>query len=218
MKPKLTVRRIVEAGIELAAADGVAGVTMARVAAGLGAGTMSLYRHVRSRDELVALMVDHALGEPRRREADLAWRAALTNWAADLHDVYRRHPWTLQVPVSGPPVLPHELGRLESALSSLAGTNLSEHDKLATVLLVSGFVPSEAAVRQSVTRPDGSAVMTPYAEALASLVDLPRFPALQRALASGALDEDDLDGQFQFGLDRLLDGLDALIGRQQPGP
>ncbi len=207
----LSVGRIVEAGIELAAHDGVGGLSMAAVAARLGAGTMSLYRHVASRGELLALMVDRALGAPVARPAGLAWRAALSGWAADLRAVYRRHPWVLQVPISGPPVLPHDVEHLESALQALAGTGLSEHDKLSAVLLVSGFVRNEATLRESVAPSAAGPVMASYGATLAALVDLTRFPALQRALDSGALGGDDLDGEFRFGLDRLLDGLDVLV-------
>jgi AcrR family transcriptional regulator len=202
---------IVEAGVEVAARDGVDRLTMARVAAQLGAGTMSLYRHVSSRDELLALMVDHVLGSPAGEVVEGGWRAGLAAWAAGMRDVYRRHPWLLDVPISGPPTLPHDVEHLEAALQSLAETGLGEHEKLSTVLLVSGFVRSEAQLSRSVVPPTGGEVMTSYGTTLAGLVDLARFPALRRALDSGALDSDDLEDEFRFGLDRILDGVEVLV-------
>jgi AcrR family transcriptional regulator len=208
----LDVASIVEAGVEVVARDGVHGLTMGRVAAQLGAGTMSLYRHVSSRDELLALMVDHALGAPGTRAVDDGWRAGLAAWAGGLRDVYRRHPWVLDVPISGPPTLPHDVEHLESALQALAATGLGEHDKLSTVLLVSGFVRNDALLARSVTPSTAGEVMASYSATLAALVDLARFPAVRRAVDSGALDRDDLDDEFRFGLDRILDGVEVLLG------
>ena len=90
------------AGIKVALTEGIGALSMARVAGELGVGTMSLYRYVAAKDELLTLMVDTALGPPPpARAGDEDWRAGLTRWAVGVRDAYRRHPWSLRVPISG---------------------------------------------------------------------------------------------------------------------
>ena len=79
---------------------------------------MSLYRYVAAKDELLALMVDAALGAPGAPpDADEDWRAGLARWAWTYHDALRRHPWVLRVPISGPPVTPNQVAWLEDGLA-----------------------------------------------------------------------------------------------------
>ncbi len=208
--PKLSVDRIVDAAIALACRDGVAGVSMARLAAQLGSGTMSLYRHVASREELLAVMVDRALGPPAPPPPDQSWRQALTGWAEQLRDVLSRHPWVLQIPIPGPPQLPNDLRHLEVALDALAQTGLSEHDKFSTIVLISGFVRHDTTLRQSVTQRGATAAPT-YAATLAARLDPVEFPRLQQALNADALDKDGVHEHFAFGLKLILDGLQIRI-------
>jgi hypothetical protein len=114
---------------------------------------------------------------------------------------------------------------LENALVALRSTPLSEQEKLSTVLLVSGFVRNEATLNLDLAAgaASGSAgggapglsdrqIMPTYARMLAALIERGDFPALGDAIASGALeDEDDPDNEFYFGLERILDGVAALI-------
>jgi AcrR family transcriptional regulator len=214
-KPGLTLDRIVAAGIKVAMTDGIGALSMTRVATELGVGTMSLYRYVAAKDELLTLMVDSALGTPPPGSPDEGWRAGLTRWAVGLRDGYRRHPWALRVPISAPPLGPNNVAWLENALRTLASTPLSEQQKLSTVLLVSGFVRNEATLNLDLSvGARGAQVMPTYARMLGALIEHGDFPALADALASGALaDEDDPDGEFEFGLARILDGVAALIAR-----
>src|SRR5262245_28136074 len=80
-KSTLTVQDITRAAIEVADADGLAAVSMARVAAHLGNSTMALYRHVRSKDELLLLMWDAAMEDPPEFTEDGDWRDKLAEWA-----------------------------------------------------------------------------------------------------------------------------------------
>src|ERR1700761_6715795 len=96
-KRGLTLARIVDAGIEVALSDGVQALSMARVAGELGVGTMSLYRYVSAKDELLTLMVDTALGPPPPPDPQEDWLAGLTRWAEAVRAAYRRHPWSLRV-------------------------------------------------------------------------------------------------------------------------
>ena len=214
-KPGLTLDRIVAAGIEVARTEGVGALSMTRVAAELGVGTMSLYRYVASKDELLTLMVDSAVGTPPPAPPDEDWRAGLTRWAVGVRGAYQRHPWALRVPISAPPLGPNNVAWLENALRALRGTPLSEQHKLSTVLLVSGFVRNDVTLDLDLAAGAGDQqVMPTYARMLGALIEGGDFPALADAVASGALeDEDDPDSEFEFGLARILDGVAALIAR-----
>lgn len=229
-KPGLTLERVVAAGIKVALTDGIGALSMGRIAAELGVATMSLYRYVSSKDELLTLMVDKALGTPPPADDAKDWRSGLTQWALGIHRAYRRHPWGLRVPISGPPLGPNNVAWLESALASLAQTPLSEQEKLSTVLLLSGFVRNEATLTADIAAASAGGWPPPsYGSLLAQLTDAEHYPAIHRVIASGAFDDDDggdLSGEFDYGLNRILDGIDALIRRaprsrrapHRPGP
>jgi AcrR family transcriptional regulator len=217
-KRSLTLERIVDAGIEVALSEGLGALSMARVAQEVGVGTMSLYRYVAAKDELLTLMVDAALGPPAAAAGgDEGWRAGLTRWAVLLRGAYHRHPWSLRVPITTPPLGPNNVAWLDRALGALAGTPLSEQQKLSTVLLVSGFVRNEATLMVDLrSGSGGDTVMPGYGAVLSRLVEESRFPALHRAMVSGSLDdEDDFDAEFTFGLERILDGVEVLIGEMR---
>ena len=215
-KRGLTLERIVAAAIQVAARDGLEAVSMAGVAHELGAGTMSLYRYVNSKDELLALMVDTALGPPDSdaEHAERGWRAGLDAWARGVRRAYNGHPWTLKVPITAPPLGPNNVAWMERALSAMADTPLTEAEKLSTLLLLSGFVRNHATLAADLAV--GAAAAPPaatYGAILSQLADDAAFPAVHRAIASGSLDdeEEDFEADFEFGLARILDGIESLI-------
>ncbi|HEY3727487.1 MAG TPA: TetR/AcrR family transcriptional regulator [Solirubrobacteraceae bacterium] len=215
-KRGLTLDGIVQAAIHVAVSEGLDSLSMGRVARQLGVGTMSLYRYVASKDELLTLMVDTALGTPQDPPPpDQGWREGITESAVWLRDAYRRHPWALKVPITAPPLGPNNVAWLEGALRSLAVTPLSEQQKLSTVLLISGFVRNYATLTADFAAAHyGEPVMPRYGALLSQLIEPSRFPALQQAIASGALDDEDHpDQEFRFGLQRILDGVELLIGQ-----
>jgi AcrR family transcriptional regulator len=213
-KPTLSLEQIVHAAIGIARADGLAAVSMARVAQELGAATMSLYRYVAAKDELIALMVDAALGPPTRGDASESWRDGLTRWAWGFHQRLRQHPWSLRVPIGGLPTTPNLVAWLEDALWSLRDTGLSEDAKASVVLLLSGYVRSEGTLTADLVAAGAISdqVMSGYSRLMAALADPERFPALHKLLAAGVFEAaDDPDKEFAFGLERILDGVAALI-------
>jgi AcrR family transcriptional regulator len=212
-KPALSLERIVGTAAAVAASEGLAAVSMQRVAAELGSSPMGLYRYVASKDELLALMADGALGEPPA-ELPEDWRGGLERWARAQHDAYLRHPWALGIP-AGPAVTPNLTRWLEHGLRALAATGLGEAEKLSVLLLLSGYVRNSAALgAQLAVRPGDpeAGVMPSWGRRLGLLVDAERFPALSSALASGVFAHDDPpDEEFTFGLERVLDGVEALV-------
>ncbi|MHA6760964.1 TetR/AcrR family transcriptional regulator [Streptacidiphilus sp. PAMC 29251] len=215
----LSLERIVQAAVDVAAREGLPAVSMGRVAKEIGSSPMSLYRYVATKDELYPLMVDVAYGRPEPLPADAAgWREALTHWARGQHDALYANLWVLYIPLAGPPLTPGQLAWMEAGLAALHGTGFSEQEKLSTMLLVSGFVRNEARQIADLTTGAAAAGLSPeqamrnYGVLLARLIDPERFPFVHTAINSGSLeDEDGMDGEFRFGLERILDGVDALV-------
>src|SRR6185437_14930229 len=107
-KPALTLDQIAEAGIAIADAEGLAAVSMQRVAADLGYTKMALYRYVPGKAELVAAMLERYMGEPPELPAT-GWRAALTAWAEALLARFEGHAWSLEATTGRRAVGPHEV-------------------------------------------------------------------------------------------------------------
>ena len=233
-KPALSLARIVSAAVQVADAEGLDAVSMGRVAAELGAAPMSLYRHVAGKDELRTLMVDAAWGEPpdgALSDGTLSdgagpgegWRAGLARWAWALRTGARRHPWVVRIPLNSLPILPNEVGWFELALACMRDTGLTEARKASVIMLLAGYVRNLATTEADIAAAIQASGLTPaewmssYPRILAGLADPQRFPALTQFIAAGVFEaEDGPDDEFIFGLDRILDGLEALIGAR-PG-
>ena len=220
-RPAMTAAGIVAAAVAIADADGVAAVSMANVAERLGFTTMSLYRHVSSKDDLLALMFDAAVGDAPKRGRRRGWRAGLRRWAEGLFAVYRLHPWALDIPITGPPALPNQLAWLDWGLAELDGTGLEIGERLSVMLLLSGYVRNVAVLTRDLASGHERAGSTPasvqadYEALLGSLVTARRFPALHAAVHGGLFsDGDPEDLEFEFGLATILDGVEALIQRR----
>ncbi|QFZ21269.1 TetR/AcrR family transcriptional regulator C-terminal domain-containing protein [Saccharothrix syringae] len=226
----LDVDQVVAAAVAIADRDGLDGVTLPKVARALGFTGMSLYRHVGSKDELLALMADAALGLPPDLAGD-DWRAGLRDWAFAQRAVLRRRLWLTRVPRSGPPSGPHQVAWMEAALAVLARTGLDWAHKVGILSLVSGYVlqsvrqHAELAGGRAAAQEQGQAqgqaeAERDYGRALARLVDPGRFPETARLFASTVFeatppdtpDEVVDDADFALGLDIVLDGVAARVG------
>ncbi len=213
-KPSLSLDRIVQAGVHVASSEGLAAVSMARVAQELGASTMSLYRYVAAKEELLTLMVDAALGPPSAPEPDEGWRVGLVRWTRAYHERLSAHPWAVRIPISGPPTTPNQVAWMERALWVMRDTGLSEEDKASVLLLLSGYVRNEATLAAELTVAGfiDDEAMIGWSRLLRTVTDPDRFPALHALLDSGVFDRaDPPEKEFTFGLERILDGIEALI-------
>ncbi|MBT2467365.1 TetR/AcrR family transcriptional regulator [Streptomyces sp. ISL-66] len=213
-KPALSLDRIARAGIEIAEAEGLAAVSMQRVAGLLGVTKMALYRYVPGKAELVALMVEAAIGEaPPPDGPRCGWREQLSDWACRLVGVFQQHPWLLDATVGQRILGPGELAWMEQALAALDGTGFSGAERLDAVVLLSGHV--RGAVQQArAAGPAGN----PEAQLIVTLGELMQthgehYPALTAALAS-VTQHGGQDQGFEFGLQRILDGLGLLIAQR----
>src|SRR5262245_14584902 len=222
---ELDVARVVNAAIELADRHGIAGITLPAVAKALGYTTMSLYRHIGSKDELLVLMQDAAAGTPPPIASTLDWRNGLRQWAAAERRLYQRRPWLARMPISGPPSGPNQIAWIESALQVLRGTGLEWREKLGVLLLVSGYVRNAAHLADDLERgrraggASKNEVGRRHGSSLSQLVDPKRFPETARLFASGLFEtprrrrDAAADADFAFGLERILDGIGVAIER-----
>jgi AcrR family transcriptional regulator len=221
----LTSSRIVQAAVDLADEDGLGAVSMSRVARRLGSAPMSLYRHVSDKDELLLLMHDTAWRSPEPPEPDGAWRADLVTWCVAQRQVLRAHPWLEEIRLSERAGTPSQLGWIEWGLRVLGPTALTEQDKVETLLLLSGFVLWEARLHaEAISAARTAAPSVPeatreFGALVRTVVDPGRFPALLRAADAGGFDRapGTEDAAFAFGLQRLLDGVERLVGERADG-
>ena len=205
-------------GVRLADEVGLAEFSMNKLAASLNSATMSLYRYIPCKDDLLMLMLDVAYGPiPAKAPSPTPWRAGLEFWARSLSAVYGTHPWMLDVPISGLPMTPNALQWIDYGLQSLSNSGLGDRDQLGALLLLDGHVRSSARLANDLEDAGGDAPPAPpFSETMSQLVDEELYPALSRLIASGAGSDTDPAG-FEFGLARVLDGIEDLTPRGQRG-
>jgi AcrR family transcriptional regulator len=215
----LGVDAIVAAGIAVADAEGLAALSMRRVAAELDGAPMSLYRHVSDKDELLLKMMDAAISEIALPAPPQEWRQGLEVAARALWSGFRRHPWLpAALSLTRPQLLPGALAYSEWVLGVLRRADFDPLTTFTTHLTVFTFVRGMAmnleleAEAEATSGLTGDEWMAGQEHALESLVADGRHPNFTRVLR--AMDFDlDLDQLFEFGLQRLLDGLTAMPRR-----
>jgi AcrR family transcriptional regulator len=220
----LSLGRIARAAVELADAGGLEAVSMARVAERLGFTTMSLYRHVKSKNELLLLMLDSVAAVPAGLDEPCdGWRPGLERWCRAQWEMLRAHAWIVHLPVTGPPITPNQLAWTDRALAVLRGTGLSESDKAGVVLLVANYMHTTARLAGDLGQAASGESIAAYSALLGSLADERRFPALRTAVDAGAFDypaetpAEERRFDYAFGLDRILDGVEVLIRSRRDG-
>ncbi|HET6859239.1 MAG TPA: TetR/AcrR family transcriptional regulator C-terminal domain-containing protein [Streptomyces sp.] len=215
----LTRERIVAAAVALADAEGLASVSMRRLASELSTSTMALYRHVPGKVELVRLMTDLAFGEDPLGPVPPHWRPGLALAARKLWAMYRRHPWMAHAMggFTRPVATPQAMRYTEWVLGVLKGTGLSLHDMVHTHLTLFAYVQGLAVTVESEDRAVQDTGMSgdewmarnePQFEAIASGGT---YPLLNSMFEQDEF-ELDIGALFEFGLRRTLDGVGAMLG------
>lgn len=218
-KRALSIDAIVRAAVRVADAEGLAAVSMARVAAELGFTTMSLYRYVANKDELLALMWNaSAEGAESLVLSGRGWRAKLRSWALVQREMLDRHPWITEMPIAAPPLAPNSLTFVERGLAALDGSGLADTDKLRVLGLISSYSLSEARMAHDAARAGGPPAAS-YEQLLRRLVDKKTYPLLHRIAWCDEIGDNasgfDEQEEFAFGLDRILDGIEAFVAKRK---
>lgn len=222
-KPQLSLERIVEAAVALADAEGLAAVSMQRVAAELGYTTMSLYNHVPNKELLLEAMADVAAGQPPADTCE-RWRDGVLAWARDMFQAYEVHPWLLRLQFNHPPLGPNQLAWLERLLRWMTAAGLTGPEAMATsmytVFAVRGMIQVQQDMQRSAAyASDSRRAEAEYQRALASVADPALFPTLARVVTdlepSPPAGADHLPLEIEFGLERLLDGIESYARRRR---
>jgi AcrR family transcriptional regulator len=218
---KLSVERIVEAAVAVADDEGLPALSMRRVAERLGVGTMSLYTHVPGKEELLDVMLDAVYAEATGPlPATEGWRAALERVARDDWALYQRHPWVLQVNRSRPLLGPNVIAKYERDLRTIDGIGLDDVEMDSVISLVTAHTESAArrAVEAVLTERRTGQTDAEWWEATAPLLervlDARRFPVASRVGTAAGVAHDAASSpehDFEFGLARVLDGIEALV-------
>lgn len=226
-KPRYSVTQVVDAAIAVADAEGLQAISVRRIAQELGVSPMSIYTYVPSKAELVGLMFDMVLGETSGAPPTDSWRAALTHIACERWKLSERHPWMLDLALHRPPLGPNLLARHEVALRILDATGLDHLTKDMVIDVLHSFLVGallEAREAREAERVSGltDAQWFAMAEpALSAQLDAETFPNILRLRdawreADKAVVADPM-WRFRFGLEVVLDGIDALIAARRAG-
>ncbi|MEU3018221.1 TetR/AcrR family transcriptional regulator [Nocardiopsis sp. NPDC007018] len=234
-KPKLSRAAVVEAAVAVADAEGLDAVSMQRVARELGFTTMSLYRHVDSKEDLLVFMQDAAMSQhPAGPRDDGDWRAGTEEWCHGALAQYRRHPWAAYVPQSGPPSGPNGLRWMEAGLREIAASGLDAPESLQILLLLTYSLRDLFRMEQDIARAARERGVPldnegdEWVRGLRGVLDPEEYPTLLWTLDQGTFaeeppgyrEEDGAMGGLGFAIQRILDGVDAYVrstGRDRAG-
>lgn len=196
---------------------------MRRVAESLGVGTMSLYTYIASRAELVEAMLDAAYGEVVPLLAHVGaddWRDELAQVGAINWGMYLHHPWMLQVFTGRPPLGPNAIAKYDLELRAVNEVGLTDLEMDAVITLLHTHLEGVARLKIEAENTERRTGLTDAqwwdatAPALAEVCDPSQYPIAARVgLAAGRQHQSahSPEHAYQFGLDRLIAGVDALI-------
>jgi AcrR family transcriptional regulator len=226
-KPRFSREQIAAAALAIADTEGLEAVSIRRVAAVLGAGTMSLYRYISAKADLLALMDDAIMGESLISDGQLPgeWREALAMIARSTRTALLRHPWAVQA-LQGRGAAaqdgsfgPNGLRHFEQSLAAVATAPLDTAAKLELIAIVDDYVfghvlrAGEQQARAASTDPGHAAAITDYIQGQLGTGQFPQLSELARDPAARTIgDPGRLDQRFERGLRALLDGASPAGG------
>ncbi|HEY3188654.1 MAG TPA: TetR/AcrR family transcriptional regulator, partial [Solirubrobacteraceae bacterium] len=216
--------------IAVADAHGLEAVSMRRVAAELGLGTMSLYHYLRSKDELIDLMADGIMGGQLVDDAELrkGWRAGLTAIAHATRRNFESHPWMGEAMRPRPSSVPgpNAMRHIDQSLAAVADTGLDVQGQMDLIANVDdyviGYVFRAQRFAEEEENAPGEEWLAELFEHMRSRIEHGDYPHLRRAVevnrAEGRTDEELArmaadERRFQRGLERLLDGIEVELKR-----
>jgi AcrR family transcriptional regulator len=222
-RPRFTREEIARVALAIADEEGIEAVSMRRVAGELGAGTMSLYHYVQSKDELLELMHDAMIGEVLVPEGELPadWRGALTAIAMRSFATFAQHPWAIEAPPSAPG--PNAMRHVDQSLAAVAELDVDLGTRFEIIAMVDdytvGFV-LRAAEDERELQAYGASYLDRIADYFSGQLATGEYPNIERAIGERPVRDvmaqlNELsreEGRFQRGLTRVLDGIARSLG------
>ncbi|MCU1457232.1 MAG: putative tetR-family regulatory protein [Actinomycetia bacterium] len=226
-RPRLNREAIAATAARIADTEGFDALSMRRLAAELDAGTMTLYHYVRTKDELLALVVDFVMGEllyPPDEPMPSDWREALTGIAGRTRAALERHPWIIDI-TDDPPLGPNSVRHFDQTMQAVASLDLPPADRFDIVTAVDeyvfGYCLHHRNFESSSTEIARGGEMIAYVNGLVETGDYPQLALLAeqygleeawRQIAEHLANPD----RFDRNLRRLLDGIEADL-QARPG-
>jgi AcrR family transcriptional regulator len=208
---------IVDTAMRILDAEGFEALSMRRVAMELRTGPASLYAHVKSKDELLELMIDLVVGEIEMPDPDPGrWQQQITESARSAHQVWARHPGIAQAALANIPIGPNSLRFREATLAILRAGGVPDQpaawflDRLALYVLADAFEESRQRERGRRTVKAAQEHVGRIRDCYAGLPPdrFPMITSMVDALLGGSGDD-----RLDFGLDLMIRGLVSYTGR-----
>jgi AcrR family transcriptional regulator len=205
----LTRQRVLEAAVRIADSEGIAALSMRRLAQELDAGVMSLYYHVPNKEQLLTAMVDRVVGEIELPPAGRPWKPALKHTALSTHEVLVRHPWATALLLSGAGASGARMRHMDAVLGCLRAAGfsaeLTDHAYHALDSHVLGFTLWLVGISAGLEQ------LGDVRNAF-DLFDAATLPHLAEHVGQHLRKRrPDEPGEFEFGLDLILDGLEQKL-------
>lgn len=223
-KQRLSTAEVVDAAVALADKEGVQALSMRKVAEAVGVSPMSLYTYLPSKAELLDLMFDRVLGDTADPDDTvIGWRAKLAFMARERWTLSERHPWLLDLATHRPPLGPNMMRKALAMLTAVANMGLSpEETGLAADVLqdyISGALRSAREAREAeqlsgLSDEQWFSIVWPVLEKHLDPKSFETVSQLSEGRRERSRSPDQRTARFEFGLERVLDGLEAFIDRR----
>ena len=210
----LNRERVLLAAMALADKDGIESLTMRKLGQELGVEAMSLYNHVANKDDILDGLVDLVFGEIAEPSGHTGWKAAMRRRGISAREVLTRHPWAIGLMESrttpGPATLRHHDAVIGSLRQAGFSIQMAAHAYSAMDSYIYGF-----ALQQTTLAVDPSKPPEASAQDFLRQLAADRYPHLAELTRKVAMKPGyDYSKEFEFGLDLILDGLEALRARR----
>lgn len=206
---------VIAGAIELADEIGIDALTIRRLAAKLGVKPMSIYHHVANKDEILDGMVDVVFSEIDRPETDTDWKAAIRGRAVSARTVLARHRWATPMMESRPTPGPETLRHHDTVIGCFRRAGFSIEMTAHAYALVDNYIYGFALQEASLPATGGEEIAN-LAETIIEPLPADDYPHLVELATEYIMQPGyDFGNEFDFGLELILDGLEA-VARPDP--
>ncbi len=203
----LTKERILQAAVDVADQDGLGALTMRRLGKDLGFEAMAIYKHVANKEEILEGMLELVIGRIEIPEGGADWKDAMRRRAVSAREVLTRHSWAIGLLEAGTATSPTAMRYLNAILGNLRSAGFPMEHAAHAFSLLDSYVYGH--VIQEISLPFGtSEETTEIARAILDQSAMNDYPHLVAMYEHAVTHRYSFDGEFEFGLDLILDGLE----------
>lgn len=208
-RPPLTKARVLQAALDLVDREGLGAMTMRRLGTELGVEAMSLYKHVANKEAILDGILELVVAEIEIPADGAAWKDAMRRRATSAREVLSRHSWAIGLLVAGATLGPNALRYVDAILGSLRSAGFSLENAAHAFWLLDCYVYGQ--VIQETSLPFSTSLeMAESGQSVLEQITPHDHPHLAEIGEHALTTEYSFDGEFVFGLDLILDGLDDL--------